>query len=52
MKFLSDAKLVLGNKFNLKNFHDFLMLNGNVPISLLRWEYLGLTDEIKQFFAN
>ena len=52
MKFLSDAKLILGDKFNLKDFHDYLMLNGNVPISLLRGEYLGLTDEIKQFFTN
>jgi hypothetical protein len=23
-----------------------LWLNGNVPIALLRWEYLGLNDEM------
>ena len=52
MKFLSDAKMKLGDKFDIKNFHDYLVLNGNVPISLLRWEYLGLRSEIKQFFIN
>ncbi len=49
-KFLSDAKLKLGDKFNLKNFHDYLLQNGNVPIALLRWEYLGLNDEVKKFW--
>jgi hypothetical protein len=50
IKFLSDAKIKLGDKFNLRNFHDYLIENGNVPIALLRWEYLGLRDEIEQFF--
>lgn len=48
LKFLSDAKIRLGEKFNLRDFHDYLMLNGNVPIALLRWEYLGLRDEIER----
>ena len=26
--------------------HDEIWLNGNVPIALLRWELLGLTDEL------
>jgi len=47
VKFLADARLKLGAKFDLKAFHDFVWLNGNVPIALQRWEYLGLTDEIK-----
>ncbi|MCH7954135.1 MAG: DUF885 domain-containing protein [Candidatus Marinimicrobia bacterium] len=50
MKFLSDAKIMKGDEFDLRKFHDYLMLNGNVPIALLRWEYLGLRDEIEQFF--
>ncbi len=50
LKFLSDAKMKLGDKFNLKDFHDFLLQNGNVPISLLRWEYLGLNDEVKKLW--
>lgn len=46
LKFLSDAKIQMGEKFSLRDFHDYLMLHGNVPIALLRWEYLGLDDEI------
>ncbi len=49
-KFLSDAKIRKGDQFSLREFHDFLMQNGNVPIALLRWEWLGLCDEIGQFF--
>jgi hypothetical protein len=50
LKFLSDARTQLQDSFNLRKFHDYLMLNGNVPIALLRWEYLGQNDEILQFF--
>jgi hypothetical protein len=32
--------------FNLLAFHDFVWKNGNVPISLQRWEYLGASDEV------
>lgn len=45
-RFMADARQKLGEKFNLRAFHDYLWKNGNVPISLLRWEYLGLDDEI------
>jgi uncharacterized protein (DUF885 family) len=44
MKFLADARMQQGDKFNLRAFHDFVWKNGNVPISLQRWEYLGLHD--------
>jgi uncharacterized protein (DUF885 family) len=47
VKFLADARLHGKEKFNLRAFHDYLWKNGNVPIALLRWEYLGLTDEIE-----
>ena len=43
-KFLSDARMQQGEKFNLRAFHDFLWKNGNVPIALQRWEFLGATD--------
>jgi hypothetical protein len=52
VKFLSDAKLQMGKNFNLQEFHDFVWKNGNVPIALQRWEYLGLRDEIKQLDAK
>jgi uncharacterized protein (DUF885 family) len=46
VKFLADAIRVQGKLFNLRKFHDYLWKNGNVPIALLRWELLGLDDEI------
>ena len=30
---------------NLRAFHDFVWENGNVPIALQRWEYLGTPQE-------
>lgn len=47
MKLLAEARLEQGDKFNLREFHDFVWKNGNVPIALLRYEYLGKTDEIE-----
>jgi len=41
LKFLSEARMQQGDKFNLRTFHDFLWKNGNVPIALQEWEYLG-----------
>jgi uncharacterized protein (DUF885 family) len=41
MKFLADARMQQGEKFNLRAFHDFVWKNGNVPIALQEWEYLG-----------
>jgi hypothetical protein len=45
-RFLADARQKLGAGFKLRDFHDYLWKNGNLPLSLLRWEYLGLDDEI------
>jgi len=45
-KFLADARMQQSDKFNLRAFHDFVWKNGNVPIALQRWEYLGASDEI------
>jgi uncharacterized protein (DUF885 family) len=46
VKFLADARMQQGEKFNLRAFHDFLWKNGNVPIALQRWEYLDAADEV------
>ncbi len=46
-KFLADARVQKGDQFSLRSFHDFLWLNGNVPIALQRWEYLGARDELE-----
>jgi hypothetical protein len=45
-KLLAEARLQQSEKFNLREFHDFVWKNGNVPISLQRWEYLGENDEV------
>ena len=41
LKFLADARMQQGDKFNLQAFHDFVWRNGNVPIALQEGEYLG-----------
>ena len=46
LQFLSDAKLDQEENFSLRHFHDYLMANGNVPIALQRWEYLGRDDQM------
>jgi uncharacterized protein (DUF885 family) len=45
-KLLAEARLQEGEKFNLRAFHDFVWKNGNVPISLQRWEFLGNADDV------
>jgi len=47
LRFLAEARRQKGDKFDLQSFHDFLWLNGNVPIALQRWEYLGLKDDLE-----
>jgi uncharacterized protein (DUF885 family) len=41
MKFLADARVKAGDKFDLKAFQDFVWNNGNVPIELQRAEWFG-----------
>jgi len=41
LKFLADARMQQADKFNLRAFHDFVWKNGNVPIALQEWEFLG-----------
>jgi hypothetical protein len=48
MQMLQDARVNQGDKFSVASFHNYVWLNGNVPIALLRWEYLGLDDDVKR----
>ena len=48
--FLTAAKIQLGDKVNLRDFHNFVWQNGNVPVALQQWEYLGKSDEVRKFF--
>jgi uncharacterized protein (DUF885 family) len=50
MKFLTDVRMHQGEKFNLKEFHNSLWKNGNVPIALQRWEALGTDDEVRKLW--
>jgi uncharacterized protein (DUF885 family) len=46
VKFLAEARMKQGEQFNLRAFDDFVWKNGNVPISLQRWEYLGDPSDV------
>jgi uncharacterized protein (DUF885 family) len=35
-----------GGKFNLRAFHDFVWKNGNVPVALQRWEFIGDSRDV------
>jgi uncharacterized protein (DUF885 family) len=50
LHFLTAAKMKLGDKFNLREFHNFVWQNGSVPVTLQQWEYLGRSDEARKFF--
>ncbi|MGO9436856.1 MAG: DUF885 family protein [Terracidiphilus sp.] len=45
---LSEARNKQGAQFSLRDFHDYVWRNGNVPIALQRWEFLGMDDEVRE----
>lgn len=46
MNLLADARRAQGDQFELQRFHDFVWTNGNVPLSLQRWELLNDPSEV------
>src|SRR5205814_10025787 len=40
LKFLADARMQQGEKFNLRAFHDFVWKTGNAPIAFQQCQYL------------
>ncbi len=50
--FLAEARMQQGEKFSLRAFHDFVWKNGNVPIVLQRWEYLGERDKVRDLASR
>jgi len=46
-RLLAEAKRAQGDAFRLRTFHDYVYKNGNVPLSLQRWELLGQEDDLK-----
>jgi uncharacterized protein (DUF885 family) len=47
---ISDRANQLGDKFNLRQFHDEFLAAGMIPITLIRWEMTGLEDQIKKIW--
>jgi len=50
-RMLAERRLQQGDKFSLRDFHDYVWSNGNVPLSLQRWELTSLDDDIKRVDA-
>ena len=46
VKFLAEARMKQNDRFSLRAFHDFVWKNGNIPISLQRWEYLWDASDV------
>ena len=51
-KLLADRSSQLGEEFDLGKFHDEFLAYGPIPISLIRWEMMGLDDEVKIFWQE
>jgi len=47
-KLISDRARQLGDRFSLKQFMDDFQSYGLIPLSLIRWEMTGLTDEVRK----
>jgi uncharacterized protein (DUF885 family) len=52
VKFLAEARMKQADRFSLRAFHDFVWKNGNVPISLQRWEYLGDASDVPKLVPS
>lgn len=51
-KLLVDRKRQLGDKFSIRDYHDYLMNTGRLPVSLLRYDLTGYDDEIKKLWRH
>ncbi|MDH4064257.1 MAG: DUF885 domain-containing protein [Acidobacteriota bacterium] len=51
IRMLADARRQQGSAFSLRAFHDFVWKNGNVPLSLQRWELLGDRSDVARLPA-
>ena len=49
---LADARVVRGDDFVLKDFHDEFMARGRLPLSLIRWEMTGLDDQVEALWTR
>ena len=51
-RLLADVRRQQGEDFSLREFHDAFMAAGRLPISLLRWDMTGLTDEVEKLWPR
>lgn len=51
-KLLVDRRRQLGDAFSLRDYHDYLMNTGRLPVSLLRYDLTGLDDEVRGFWRH
>jgi uncharacterized protein (DUF885 family) len=49
---LGDRQKQLGDKFDLKAFHDALLATGQIPVALARYEITGIDDEVRGFLKR
>lgn len=47
---LGEARIAMGDGFDLKAFHDRFLDAGRIPVSLIRYEMLGSTDQVDGFW--
>jgi uncharacterized protein (DUF885 family) len=47
-RMLAERRLQQGDKFTPRAFHNYVWSIGNVPLSLQRWDLLGLDDDVKK----
>ncbi len=51
-KLLVDRARQLGDDFVLRDFHDYLMSAGRLPVALLRYDLTGYDDEVSRLWAH
>jgi hypothetical protein len=49
---VAERAIELGEKFNLKEFHDRFLAAGTIPVSLIRWEMTGKADETEHLWRR
>jgi hypothetical protein len=49
---LAERSLQLGNDFDLGAFHDELLSQGMIPLTLLRWEMTGYDDQVREYWGK
>ena len=52
MSFMVESMDAKGSAFSLRDFHDYVWLNGNMPFSLQRWEYAGNREALDRIDAD